>query len=319
MRHPPIRAARAASRQRRPVTTPARRGPARHRSRRSLPRSAPAPIPRAECHGVAAVAERLRPRQQTLSLVEIPGPRQRQAEHVHRRDIRRLLRHDRPQCSDRIRVALILERNLRHVDVDTDITRIDLPYAVELCACGVGPPLRAGDQPKHVRRLRCLRQQSRRILRRLLGAVEVLGVEKGEAQVELGDAERRLDAQRVAKRCGRLGKLQLLEEGDADVVRSIRPLSCVAGSRLGWRLRRCLRTTDDHRDRARRQPADSRRPHRVIDLDSTTPLPSRIVICRFAGTFVATSTRPLGHVTRTSSTTAAVPKPNVRGNSLCER
>ena len=143
---------------------------------------------------VAGRAKCLRALQHPLAFFTLAGARQRQAEAVGCGHVVRLVSDRRTQHGNGLSILAILQVNLTEIDAGPGVVGIDLAHALEKARGVFVAVFGAGDEAKHVRRLKGGWQQPRGVASFARGAFEIPRIQQGEAQIQVGKAERSIDA-----------------------------------------------------------------------------------------------------------------------------
>ena len=169
----------------------------------------------------------------------------------------------------------LLQVDQREVDVGPGIVRVDGQHAAKGRDRIPGSALCLRHQTEQIRRLRRVRHRGRRGTRFRLGRVGMASVEQRERQVETRRSQRRIDAQRLAKRSVRGGVVELFQSGDAEVAGAVGALDAIAASADGRRLpRRSGRRLQEGRRQAQEPDgAGARHGARLMGVDWITPVP----------------------------------------------
>src|SRR5439155_11284316 len=115
------------------------------------------------------------------------------------RDAVRLFVHSSSERIDRVRVALLLKMDLPEIDAGADVSRIHLQHPLERGAGLIDAASRALDEAENVQRARIARQQARSLLGFPGSRLEVRRVEERETEIDAGQRQRRIRAQRLSE------------------------------------------------------------------------------------------------------------------------
>ncbi len=247
-------------------------------------------------------------------IFRLPGPCERQGSVVGSSDVVRLRGKRFLERHERFLELPLLQMDLPDMDAGARVRRIEFEHPAERGSGGFEIVFRTGNQPEHEVSVGRVGQQLRRLARLREGRRRLSCIELRNSQVQSCDGQSGSQAECLPEKAVRARVVELLQVGDPDVVRAVRTLPLRKGALLKPPCKRTLGTEQQHSQQHRGSRARHRRaPVRVI------PFPSTMVIDEPGGAPGRRSVRPFGQTTSIPVTLAEVPRPNVSGNSLCER
>ena len=162
------------------------------------------------------------------------------------RCVERRCLHRAPKRVDGLRKPALLPIELAQVDGGAGVARIHALHARERLERLLGSPGATGDEADQVVRLRPIRQVGPGRFDFAPGRLWVASIEEGDAEVQAGNRQPRIDLERAAKGRRRRPKVELFEPRHADVVGAVG----VFAGRDGARRRGLRRRSRDERDAA---------------------------------------------------------------------